>query len=775
MSEQILQQEDTVSADRKQRIIFDPEAWKKSDKSGRTITSVTSRQNFNNSKYGNRKNKDDDEDDIKEEKSQIKFVTGNDAIATQVGQAKMKKDKVKKIAEAVIKKAVQQISIDKNVGIKEIPTNESTDENAVDMVTESTFDNASYTHIRALARKALREGSPWAGGDAGDPHAHDKWRQKEVDDKYDAEDKKKPKKTTYQVTGPKNQTHGPEHDSLEAAVAHRNTLKDHPDHKFMGINKITRDIKEDWEPWPEVKKPNTPDDAKLKADAKKNKEALDKIGKAFAKKKVDEEVELEEEQLDELKASTLKSYANKRMTSFSREKGIMPGSKEHKQWKSAQKAYDKAAAKIMVPSQAREEVEHIDELKKSTLGSYIQKASASAAEAGNEAGFKAGAKQPKYNTSDTTRTEKKRAAGIATAVKKLTKEGNEMNKLTFKQFSIAVNEAEMNEGVIGKKKPRPDRYTIMHKNGNPASLVDYADQTSAIKDRDANHPDAEVHQVGPRGKVKSVVQAAKKTTNEEVAKHKISGEHINDLIQSHGTHKTAKAVQKMHDLGHISTDEAKHHIEYINGQRPHDRRTKSPYKIDDARLRESIEQIDELSKETLGDYIKKANRDASSKILVGVTKGNTKDLVGANKDLRSAAKRNAGIRKAVDKLTKEGNEMNKLTFKQFVEQLDEMVEFVVTNEEVEQILEYTPGAGGVTKVQGRSYGANYHDPEGDDDADDKPAAKPAAKPAEAPAKRGRGRPAGSYGSYKARSAETRAAAAAKSAASKAANKAAKND
>ena len=49
----------------------------------------------------------------------------------------------------------------------------------------------------------------------------------------------------------------------------------------------------------------------------------------------------------------------------------------------------------------------------------------------------------------------------------------------------------------------------------------------------------------------------------------------------------------------------------------------------------------------------------------------------------------------------------------------------------------------------------------------------AAQAGEAPVKRGRGRPAGSYGSYKPRSAETRAAAAAKSAASKAANRAAK--
>jgi hypothetical protein len=56
---------------------------------------------------------------------------------------------------------------------------------------------------------------------------------------------------------------------------------------------------------------------------------------------------------------------------------------------------------------------------------------------------------------------------------------------------------------------------------------------------------------------------------------------------------------------------------------------------------------------------------------------------------------------------------------------------------LDQLLEYTPGPGGVTRVQGRSYGAQYHDPEGDDDADDKPKAK-----VDTP-KRGRGRPAGS--------------------------------
>lgn len=57
-----------------------------------------------------------------------------------------------------------------------------------------------------------------------------------------------------------------------------------------------------------------------------------------------------------------------------------------------------------------------------------------------------------------------------------------------------------------------------------------------------------------------------------------------------------------------------------------------------------------------------------------------------------------------------------------------------------QLNEYTPGPGGITRVQGRSYGAQYHDPEGDDDADDKKKQVAKSEPA---VKRGRGRPAGS--------------------------------
>ena len=63
--------------------------------------------------------------------------------------------------------------------------------------------------------------------------------------------------------------------------------------------------------------------------------------------------------------------------------------------------------------------EVINELQKSTLVSYIRKAAKSSAEAANTAGFKAGVKQPKYNTSDDTPTEVKRNKGIERATAKL--------------------------------------------------------------------------------------------------------------------------------------------------------------------------------------------------------------------------------------------------------------------------------------------------------------------------------------------------------------------
>jgi hypothetical protein len=70
---------------------------------------------------------------------------------------------------------------------------------------------------------------------------------------------------------------------------------------------------------------------------------------------------------------------------------------------------------------------------------------------------------------------------------------------------MIINDLYNNKKFVAEGK-KPDNYHIVNKDGKPASLASYADQASAVKDRDAKHPGAEVRQVGPRGKVKGVAE-----------------------------------------------------------------------------------------------------------------------------------------------------------------------------------------------------------------------------------------------------------------------------
>ena len=136
------------------------------------------------------------------------------------------------------------------------------------------------------------------------------------------------------------------------------------------------------------------------------------------------------------------------------------------------------------------------------------------------------------------------------------------------------------------------------------------------------------------------------------------------------------------------------------GDEPHEEKWEPVKKIKKP-VAEAVQKVD------IPAYLRKAKGDTPLKM---------DDL--KRKDTLSDAenlKRNRGVKESFDD---EGNLIsNKVSYKEFM-------------------LEYTPGAGGVTQIKGRSYGANYSDPEGADDADDNKPMKPAAE------KRGRGRPAG---------------------------------
>ena len=95
---------------------------------------------------------------------------------------------------------------------------------------------------------------------------------------------------------------------------------------------------------------------------------------------------------------------------------------EKEQKKSAWTKVAQARSEIWRRKQIKVDEEQLDELKKSTLASYVKKAHKDATYHSNAAGFVAGVKQPKYNTSDDTPQEKKREKGIERALDKLTKE-----------------------------------------------------------------------------------------------------------------------------------------------------------------------------------------------------------------------------------------------------------------------------------------------------------------------------------------------------------------
>jgi hypothetical protein len=148
----------------------------------------------------------------------------------------------------------------------------------------------------------------------------------------------------------------------------------------------------------------------------------------------------EVEELDELKKSTLASYI-KKATPDAMDQGVkgMDFKNENRP-----KHFNKALGRMMGIKKAadkltKEEVEELDELKKSTLGSYVKKASTN--QIGNTAAVLAN-----KNDSETDRARKRmgnRMSGIAKATDRLTKEEAEIEekKLTPKEIKAALGAA----------------------------------------------------------------------------------------------------------------------------------------------------------------------------------------------------------------------------------------------------------------------------------------------------------------------------------------------
>jgi hypothetical protein len=110
----------------------------------------------------------------------------------------------------------------------------------------------------------------------------------------------------------------------------------------------------------------------------------------------------------------------------------------------------------------KEDVEQIDELKKSTLASYVKGAMKDREDRATGASFKSGAAGDKYNKADETEKEVKRGKGIDTALNKLSKEDVGDPQAAIKGVGIPVPSQQESRASklksIVKKKMAEDTY-----------------------------------------------------------------------------------------------------------------------------------------------------------------------------------------------------------------------------------------------------------------------------------------------------------------------------
>ena len=202
------------------------------------------------------------------------------------------------------------------------------------------------------------------------------------------------------------------------------------------------------------------------------------------------------EQIDELDKKTLGSYIKKASTNQIGNTAKVLAGKNDPETERARKRMGQRMSGIAKATDklTKEEAEQIDELKKSTLGSYIKKSAAERGHAGIEAG--AGASGSK-DQKDAMSTMKKRLKGIKMATDRLTKEEVEqIDELSKKTLGSYVKKA---KDDLGNREAEVTRNRYV----DPRGVKDPVKYNNALLMKRANRRD-------------NINKAVDKLTKEEV-------------------------------------------------------------------------------------------------------------------------------------------------------------------------------------------------------------------------------------------------------------------
>jgi hypothetical protein len=342
-------------------------------------------------------------------------------------------------------------------------------------------------------------------------------------------------------------------------------------------------------------------------------------------------------------------------------------------------------------SEMSEEVEQIDELSKNTLGSYVKKAEADRDDSikrynsderdaqGNKIRDKDLSPARKAIDKMMFKRSDKRIAGLKTANAKLAKEEVEQiyemtrdewdkqaektRKISDKNASeetihdalssnyhehrrLAAAHPKANSEHLHRALKDESRHTreeaIRHPNATPEHIdkgLDDKEEWNRMKA--AKHPNASKQNLDKalRDKDHSVRANAASHPN-------ATSEHLHKAMDDNNSEVRLAAVKNPNATKeHLAKAVYSHSVAVRQAARKH------PNHPDNKLTKEEVEELDEISKATLGSYVKKAGKQAT-KFEVDFEKGRDKGTYNFS-SLDKAGKRQVGISKAVDKLTKE--------------------------------------------------------------------------------------------------------------------------
>ena len=417
--------------------------------------------------------------------------------------------------------------------------------------------------------------------------------------------------------------------------------------------------------------------------------------------KAEKDVKEEVEELDELSKTTLGSYAKKASLDSVMRMGKAATDGDHKEAEKAGKRYGNVAKAI--DRLTKEEVEELDELSKKTLGSYIKKSSQNAAGQTFDAAHKLGvramngpAMQDKDNPhgdilAKQVRTHfdkaNSRLGGISKATDKLTREEKEGSHEDEKQdkalFKKLYKKAEDKDDK--SEKETPDAHTMKSEGSfdrenreerRREHEAEYEVEKRVTKNREAAKAAAQAKKPVKEERHLSPEESAEKERIAKGMKKGMAGfkerygNRAKNVMYATATKQAMKEDKEDKEPSFTGSHQGKTTIKHIKNPTVQQRmfahdikpgiagyRDRIAVLKDAERMgnlkKEEVEELDELNKDTLHSYAKKAEVDQDKQFTKIGKAIRDNDPETGNKAGHKFSKRSIGLTKAYGKLEKE--------------------------------------------------------------------------------------------------------------------------